>query len=159
MRAAAARFGLLFGLWVVLDMSVAPADLVLGALTAAGATWVSLRLLPPQLGRVSVFALCVRTPRFLWQSVRAAVDVAWRAFSPRMPLATGFVRYRTAFPPGAARNGFTTIASLLPGSLPCGEAGDDVEFHCLDVGQPVAEQLAVEERVLAGALKQGAPDA
>lgn len=139
-------------------MSVAPADLVLGALTALGATWVSLRLMPPQLGRASVLALLARTPRFLWQSVRAAADVAWRAFSPRMPLATGFVRYRTSFPPGTARNGFTTIASLLPGSLPCGDAGDDVDFHCLDVAQPVAEQLAVEERVLAGALRPGPRD-
>jgi multicomponent Na+:H+ antiporter subunit E len=35
---------------------------------------------------------------------------------------------------------------LLPGTLPCGAAEDDgLAIHCLDVTQPVVEQLAVEE--------------
>ena len=59
-------------------------------------------------------------------------------------------------PPPHARNAFTTITSLMPGTLPCGEHADAIEFHCLDVEQPVVAQLAEEERRLAAAL---APDA
>jgi multicomponent Na+:H+ antiporter subunit E len=94
-------------------------------------------------------------PRFAWQSLRAGIDIARRAFAPSLPLATGLVDYRTGFPPGQARNSFATIMSLMPGSLPAGDRPDSIEFHCLDVDQPVAEQLAEEERRLAAVLLPG----
>ena len=54
--------------------------------------------------------------------------------------------------PGRLRNTFATIASLLPGTLPCGENEREILFHCLDVDQPILEQLADEERALARVL-------
>ena len=155
MGTAFARFLGLAALWIVLIRSVQPADLVVGALTAAVATWASLRLLPPEAGRVGFVALAARLPRFLWQSVLAGIDVARRAFAPTMPLRTGFVTYRTGFPRGPARNAFATITSLLPGTVPCGDDDSGIEYHCLDTAQPVAEQLAAEEREYAKALAPG----
>ena len=73
-----------------------------------------------------------------------------------MRLAPGFVTYRTDFPRGQARNNFATITSLMPGSVPAGDGPDTIEFHCLDASQPVAEQMAEEERLLARALLPGA---
>ena len=67
---------------------------------------------------------------------------------PRMPLQPGFRRV-PAEPSrrGHARNTFATITSLLPGTVPCGDGrADAIVYHCLDVGQPVVEQLADEER-------------
>jgi len=104
---------------------------------------------------VRVVALLAQVPRFLWQSLVAGIDVARRAFAPTLPLATGFIEYRTRFPRGQARNGFATIASLMPGSLPAGDGPETIEFHCLDVGQPVVEQMAEEERRLSVALLPG----
>ncbi len=155
MRATLSRGIGLFALWIVLMPSAKPADLVVGALAAAGATWVSLRLLPPASGRVRFAALLALLPRFLWQSLLAGIDVARRAFAPRMRLAPGFVTYRTGFPRGQARNNFATITSLMPGSVPVGDGPDTIEFHCLDASQPVVEQMAEEERLLAKALVPG----
>jgi multicomponent Na+:H+ antiporter subunit E len=154
-RVAIVRGAWLFALWVVLMQSAKPLDLAVGAFAAVAATYASLRLLPPDAGRVRLPALLALLPRFLWQSLTAGVDVARRAFAPGMPLATGFVDYRTGFPRGQARNHFATITSLMPGSLPAGDWPESIEFHCLDVGQPVAEQLAGEERRLAKALLPG----
>jgi len=154
-RAAIVRGAGLFALWVVLMQSPKPLDLTVGTLAAIGATYASLRLLPPDAGRVRFVALLALLPRFLWQSLKAGIDVARRAFAPSVPLATGFVDYRTGFPPGIARNHFATITSLMPGSLPSGDGPDSIEYHCLDIGQPVAEQLAEEERRLAPALLPG----
>jgi multicomponent Na+:H+ antiporter subunit E len=145
----------LFALWLVLMQSAKPLDLAVGALSAIGAAYVSLRLLPPDAGRVRFSVLLMLLPRFLWQSLKAGIDVAGRAFAPRIPLATGFVDYRTGFPRGMARNHFATITSLMPGSLPSGDGPDTIEYHCLDIGQPAAEQLAEEERRLAPALLPG----
>jgi len=157
--AAAARAAGLFALWLVLMQSADPLDLAVGAVATGFATAASLRLLPPEAGRIRFLALLLQVPRFLWQSLVAGVDVAWRALAPGTTLRTGFVDYRTGFPRGQARNVFATITSLMPGTVPCGDRDDTIEFHCLDVGQPVAEQMADEERRLAKALVPGEPHA
>jgi len=153
MGIALARFLGFAALWIGLIRSVQSADLAVGALTAAAATWVSLRLLPPDAGRVKFAALAARLPRFLWQSVLAGIDVARRALAPGMPLRTGFLTYRPGLPRGAARNAFATITSLLPGTVPAADDVSGILYHCLDTTQPVAEQLATEEREYAKALK------
>ena len=157
MFAAWIRGALFFALWMVLLQSVVPLDLVVGLVAAFLATRASLYLLPPESGRVRLLALVMLVPRFCWQSLLAGIDVARRAFAPSMPLSTGFVEYRTGFPRGHARNNFATITSLMPGTVPCGDGPDTIEFHCLDTGQPVAEQMADEERRLARALLPGEP--
>ena len=43
----------------------------------------------------------------------------------------------------------------MPGTVASGGQADMIEFHCLDATQPVAEQMAEEERVLAKALVAG----
>lgn len=146
---------LYFGIWIVIDQSAKPANLAFGVLATIAATWTSLKLLPPSSGRVRLGVLLTLMPRFLWQSLAAGIDVARRAFAPRLPLAPGFVDYPVGLPRGAARNAFQLISSLMPGSVPTGETESKMEYHCLDVHQPVVEQLAAEERVYATALVPG----
>ena len=150
-----ARAAAYFALWIVIDQSAKPANLAVGLLATVAATWASLKLLPPDTGRVRLGTLLALLPRFLWQSLSGGVDVARRAFSPRMPLAPGFVDYPVKLPRGSARNAFELISSLMPGSLPTGETDTVVEYHGLDTGQPLVEQLAAEERAYAKALVPG----
>ena len=152
---ATARALLYFGLWIVVDQSAKPANVLVGVLAAVAAAWVSLKLLPPSAGRVRLGVLLTLLPRFLWQSMVAGVDVARRAFSPRLPLAAGFVEYPVGLPRGSARNAFELISSLMPGSVPTGETEQRIEYHCLDLDQPVVDQLAAEERAYGKALVAG----
>lgn len=140
-----------FGLWVVL-IGLDPVDLAVGVAAAAAATWTSVRLLPPGSHRLRLAALPRLGLRFLWQSVVAGVDVARRAFDPRLPLRTGYVVYPVRFPRGPARNTFASVTSLLPGTVPADDNDEGLLYHCLDIGQPVLEQLATEEREFAKAL-------
>ena len=149
--AALVRCAIFLMFWVAL-IGFAFSALLVGVVAAGGATWVSLRLLPPAPQRVRLGVLVLLLPRFLWQSLLAGWDVARRAFDPRLPLRPGFVTFSSSHAPGHLRNTFATISSLMPGTLPCGENGDEIIFHCLDVGQPVLEQLAAEEKVLASVL-------
>ena len=157
-RAAFTRALLYFGIWIVIDQSAKPANLAFGVLATAAATWASLKLLPPAAGRVRLGALLLLLPRFLWQSLVAGIDVARRAFAPSMPLAPGFVQYPARLPRGTARNAFQAISSLLPGSVPAGETDTHIEYHALDLSQPVLEQLAAEEQAYAKALVAGQRD-
>jgi multicomponent Na+:H+ antiporter subunit E len=157
-RAGWTRAALYFVLWLLLLPSAKAADVGLGLATAAAAAWISLRLSPPETGGVRIGALLLRMPAFLWASVRAGIDVARRAFAPSLPLKPGFVIYPTALPNGHARNGFTSIASLLPGTVATGSEGEAVCFHALDVSQPVVEQLREDELRYAPALVVGQGD-
>ena len=139
-------------LWLVLagaDLK----DLPAAAGAVAAATWASLRLLPPTASGGSPGAIAQLALRFLYESVVAGADVARRALDPRLPLRPGFVTYPIGLPPGAGRNIFATLTSLLPGTVPTGEEKGQLVYHCLDVGQPVVAQLAAEEEALSRALK------
>jgi len=140
---------------MVLTQSTKPADLAVGALAAFAATWLSLHLLPPAAGHLKFRPLLAYLPHFLWESTRAGIDVARRAFAPRLTLRTGFVDCPLDFPPGLARNTFATITSLTPGTVSADAAEDTLIYHVLDTGEPVAEALRKEERRLARALIAG----
>ena len=142
----------LFGFWLILS-EFSAVDLLVGALAALVAALVSRRLLPPRRWTLRPVVLAGLAVRFLRQSIWAGMDVAWRALDPRLPLRPGFVRYRPRVPPGPARNAFLTMMSLLPGTLPCGpDEEGGLAVHCLDVSQPVVEQLAVEETAFSRAV-------
>ena len=124
-----------------------PDDLPAAAVAVVAATWVSLRLSPPS-GPAGFAAGVWRwlVLRFPGQSLMAGIDVARRAFDPRLPLDVDTVAYTPRLPPGPARDAFTAYASLMPGTVPVtAETEGDILIHCLDARQPVAQQMADEE--------------
>jgi multicomponent Na+:H+ antiporter subunit E len=144
-RAAIPRAAGFLALWLVIAGAGA-SDLPVGLVAAAAATWTSLRLLPPGRARIRPAALVGFVLRFLGQSAVAGADVAWRALDPRLPLRPGFVRCPVRVAPGPPQEAFRAVSSLLPGSLPvASDGGGTLLMHCLDVGQPVAEQTAATE--------------
>jgi multicomponent Na+:H+ antiporter subunit E len=147
-RGALTRVVCFLAFWIIIA-GTGTADLIVGALAAIIVSWASLRLLPPASNRVSFAAICMFVPAFLYQSVVAGADVAWRALAPRLRLQPGFVIYPMHLPPGAAQSAFCTVTSLLPGTLPsgCDERGNLI-VHCLDESQPIVEQLRNEEELL-----------
>ncbi len=151
-RVAIARAAWFVALWFALS-GPHLADIPAAIIGVAAATWASLLLLPPGNARPSVIALLALALRFLTQSIIAGIDVARRALDPRMPLRPGLVTYEPGLPPGPTRSAFLTLMSLLPGSMPAwqDEAGR-ITIHCLDVGQPVAAQMAREEKLFVRAL-------
>jgi multicomponent Na+:H+ antiporter subunit E len=135
-----------------------PADLPVGVIAAALGAWASLRLLPPGRWRLSPLGIARLAWRFPRQSALAGWDVARRAFDPKLPLRPGFVTWQPTLPPGTAREAFCAFISLLPGSVPVGnisvgtDGGLALVVHCVDLGQPVAAQLATEEKLFARAV-------
>lgn len=149
--AATTRGACYLALWIVL-IGAAPPDIAAGFVTAALATWVSLRLVPPAADRVRLIALARLVARFAWQSVVAGGDVARRALDPRLPLAPGFIEYPCAIAPGLLRNAFASLTSLMPGTVPVADDGKVFRYHCLDVNQHVVESLRTEEALVARVL-------
>ncbi len=150
--ATVARATGFLALWLVLA-GADTADLPAAAVAVAAATWASLRLLPPGEWHPSPVALLRLLLRLPPQAVVAGIDLAWRALDSDMELRPGVMRFRPTLPPGTARDAFCTHTGLLPGTLPAGtDKSGALLIHCVDVGLPVAAQLAAEEALFVRAL-------
>ena len=146
-RVAAARAVFFLAFWLMIS-GWAPADLPVGIAAVAGATWVSLRFLPPIGPRYRFTAIASLVASFFRQSFVSGVDVAWRALTPNMRLQPGLVACPLRLPVGNKRNAFCALSSLMPGTLPTGtDEQGALLVHCLDMSQPVAANLRAEERL------------
>jgi multicomponent Na+:H+ antiporter subunit E len=157
-RTAALRGLALFGLWLVIGGSGAPADLAVGVAAAALAAWVSLRLLPPSGHTVRPLPALRLALGIIRSSVTAGLDIARRALDPRLPLRPGLLVVPLHLPAGPARDGFRLLASLQPGSLPAGlDASGRLAVHALDTSLPVAAETRAAEALFAAAAGRDAP--
>jgi multicomponent Na+:H+ antiporter subunit E len=142
------RFILLLGGWLVVT-SGDPGALPVGVLTAAAAVAISLRLLPPGPRMVRLGAVAALLPHFLVDSLRGGIDVARRAFHPRVPVRPGWIDYPLRLPAGPARVSLGNFLSLMPGTLAAGEHHDVLYVHCLDTSGIVEPRIAREEERIA----------
>ena len=146
-RVAAARAAFFLAFWLMIS-GWALADLPVGLAAVIGATWVSLRFLPPIGPRYRLGSIASLVVSFLRQSAVSGTDVAWRALSPSLKLEPGLVACPLRLPAGNKRSAFCALSSLMPGTLPTGtDEQGALLVHCLDTRQPVAANLAAAERL------------
>ena len=139
------RFVIFLGIWCIFD-GLKPISLVAGAITAGLVTWSSLRLFPASTTRIRIFPFLALALHFMRSSIVAALEVAKYAFRREPGLRPGFVTYDCGIPAGTKRDLYLSMVSLMPGSLPVEvDKNGRIIMHCLDVNQPVAEQMADSE--------------
>jgi multicomponent Na+:H+ antiporter subunit E len=129
---------------------VLASEIAVAILASATATSVSLWLWPVGSGRPRLGVLLVLIGRFLVQMVRSGVDVARRAFDPRLPIQPGFVTFRSRLESPQQRAVLGALSSAQPGSIAAGVTPDgDLIYHCLDVRVALEPELRRDESLLA----------
>ncbi len=88
---------------------------------------------------------------FASASVRGGIDVARRAFHPRMPLKPDWVNYPLKLKHPSARLLLANTISLLPGTLSADLQDNQIKVHVLDSDQPILTELQALESAI-GAL-------
>jgi multicomponent Na+:H+ antiporter subunit E len=138
--------GLVFSLiWWVLTNGDASSWWI-GVPAVVLAVMASIALIPP----VSlVWSACFRfVPFFLARSLMGGIDVAWRVFHPRLPIAPDLIEYTLRLPPGMAQVIMVNTLSVLPGTLSVELGQSVVKMHVLDVGSDFkSEIVAIEQHV------------
>ena len=106
----------------------------------------SIALLPPMH---LVWYECIRfIPFFLKNSLSGGVDVAWRAFHPRLPIAPDLIEYPLRLPPGLSQVFMANTVNLLPGTLSAALERNIMKVHVLDSQKDFLGELeAVEQHV------------
>ncbi len=147
LRAGLIRVVLFTLIWWILTDGAMNSWLV-GVPVVLLATSVSMMLLPPCSWSLTGIVRFV--PFFLWHSLRAGVDVAWRALHPRLPIAPAMYHHRWRLPPGLPQVFMANTVSLLPGTLST-ELGDEfLAIHVLDQTGNFASELMILEEYVAG---------
>jgi len=119
-----------------------------GAIAVAGALGLSLYLLPPSAGRISLAGLFAFLGYFIWNSVHGGMQVALLALRGRHALQPGILELQLALPPGAPRILMLSALGLMPGSLGVQLDGDRLRLHVLDERMLVMEQAqALQARI------------
>lgn len=110
------------------------------------ATGLSVWLIPPVT--LSWLEVARFVPFYLLHSLIGGLDVAWRAFHPRLPIQPELVSYPLRLPEGLPQVLMVNTISLLPGTLIAELTGEEVKIHLLDSSKHfIAEIEAVESRV------------
>lgn len=107
-----AFFGIL---WLILTRAEA---LLLGVFVVTAASWLSLRILPAS-PPIRLLALLAMGPGFLGRSLVGGIDVARRAFDPRLPLDLGWIEMTIDLPDGG-KVALGSELSLMPGTMAAG---------------------------------------
>lgn len=135
--------GIVFALiWVALSGG-ATSSWLIGGPAVALALIASLSLIPPTA--FAWLALLRFVPFFLFRSLVGGMDVARRAFHPRLPIAPGLFEYPMQLPTGLPQVFMANVISLLPGTLSAELENDILKLHVLDVQSDVAAELRAVE--------------
>lgn len=138
-------FAVLLPVWLVLDGAN---SLWVGVVASALGAWLAARLVPVAPHGWHPLRFFAFAGYFLWESLRGAADVAWRALHPRLPIEPRVVPYEISLPAGKPRTLLVSVVSLLPGTLSADLSADGrvLQVHALT---PDAEDSvdALERRI------------
>lgn len=149
---AAGRLGVFAALWWVLTAG----DVDSWRVGVPGVLLAVLSSRPRRRGRIRLLGLAAFVPFFLWRSLVASVDVAWRALHPRMPIDPDLLDYRLRVPDGPGRLLFASAINLLPGTVSAEIEGDRLRVHVIDRGQP-QDALLEDLELRVAAILEAAP--
>lgn len=136
--------GLMFTLiwWVLTDGAVDSWWFGVPAIIAA--LIISIKLVAPT--HLIWYALVKFMPVFIARSWLGGVDVARRAFDPKLPIAPVLIHYTLQLPPGLSQVAVANTVSLLPGTLSTKLEGNCLSVHVLDGQSKYLEEIKLLER-------------
>jgi len=107
----------------------------------------SLVLMPPMH---LVWFECIKfIPFFIKNSFVGGIDVAWRAFHPRLPITPALIEFPMRLPAGLSQVFMANIVNLLPGTLSASLDRNIMKVHVLDSENDFMTELDQVEQSVA----------
>ncbi len=119
-------------------------ELIIGAVVALILTFVVANSVDYKIDyklpfRLIVFVL-LYLPVFVWELVKANVDIARRVLSPKIPLKSGFVKVKTDLDGDFGKLTLANSITLTPGTLTVDVNEDELYVHCVEVPGETEEE-------------------
>lgn len=137
------EFIILFGTWLLLTWSLAPAQVIAGiviTLIVIGLVGDLFIFKARALNPVRIFWAILYIPYLLWFIIEANFDVAYRVISPEMPIRPGIVKIKTSLTSDIARTALANSITLTPGTMTVDINNDELYIHWIYIhGENVQE--------------------
>ena len=110
-----------FAVWLLLSWSVDFQHIVVGLAVAAFVALVTGDLFVQRPHHFThphrYFWFCYYVPVFLWECLKANIDVAFRVLNPALPINPGIVKVKTSLKSDTALTFLANSITLTPGTL------------------------------------------
>lgn len=141
-------FAIAYGLWLLLTLTLSVDHLIAGAFIVLASTVAfggyftrrPVKFLQPH----RLFWFVVYVPVFLWQLIKANIDVAYRVLHPGLPIRPGIVKVRTGLATDIGKVFLANSITLTPGTMTCDVDGQYLYIHWIWVGATDVEKATVE---------------
>jgi multicomponent Na+:H+ antiporter subunit E len=128
-----------FIVWTLLTWPIEPQHAIIGLLVAAFCALLTGDLFthrPHHFGHMTRYLwFCYYVPVFLWECLKANIDVAMRVLNPKLPINPGIVKVKTTLKSDTGLTFLANSITLTPGTF-CvdidGESGV-LYIHWIDV--------------------------
>jgi multicomponent Na+:H+ antiporter subunit E len=130
------NFIVCYAVWILLAGISVP-ELVLGAVVSAVLAALLWKLLNLELTWKTPFALvlfiAVYLPVFLFELVKANIDVLFRVLNPKLPINPGFVKVKTGLKTDFGKLILANSITLTPGTISVDADDESIYVHWIDV--------------------------
>ncbi len=131
------EFIILFGVWLLLTWSLAPAQVIAGAVIALLVIGLVGDMFLFKAGRalnpIRIFWMILYIPYLIWYILLANLDVAYRVIHPDLPIRPGIVKVKTSLTTDMAKTFLANSITLTPGTLTVDIKGDELYIHWIYV--------------------------
>lgn len=136
MKKYISNFIVCYSVWILLA-GVSGPELVLGAVVSAVLSALLWKLLNLELTWKTPFVLAlfivVYVPVFLFELVKANIDVLFRVLNPRLPINPGFVKIKTGLKTDFGKLLLANSITLTPGTISVDADDESIYVHWIDV--------------------------
>jgi len=144
-------FLILWGMWIVLTLSLDLQELLVGAVAAAFVSALSYgflfragvreKLSPTRLGYAIAYI-----PSYILAEIRSHLDVMKRIVDPRMPIKPGIVKIKTGLRTDLGLTGLANAITMTPGTLSVEVVEEEpcLYIHWIDVKTTDPEKAGEE---------------
>ncbi len=133
-------------IWLLLSWTLNYQEIIIGAVIALISAGMFGGYLPLEakklLNPVRWFWLLVYIPVFIWQCLKANVDVALRVLSPGLNLKPGIVKIKTSLKTEIARVFLANSITMTPGTLTVEIQDDTLYIHWIELRSTDPEEMA-----------------
>lgn len=130
--------------WLLLTWKLEAASVLIGVLISAAASLLFGELLTvypwKALKPSRYFWFLYYVPLFLWEMVKANLDVAYRVMHPRLPINPGLVKIKTNLKSEVSKTVLANSITLTPGTMTVDMVGDELYVHWIDVREMDVEK-------------------
>lgn len=130
-------FMLSFLTWLLLTWKFELSSILVGLFISLAVSlfFGELLTVTPQraLNPVRYFWLLCYIPVFLWEMIKANIDVAYRVLHPKLPINPGIVKIKTNLKSEVSKTFLANSITLTPGTMTIDIKEDELYIHWIDV--------------------------